>query len=364
MNNEVSIQAMGREKYLDVAKAIALFFVILGHLVTFRGTAYTWIFSFHMMLFFFISGCQFNADKYKNYSLSEFLDKKVKSLLIPFLIAVLVGWILCLIVPDWHAGLKDPTDSLLYFAQPGNFLVGQIWFLLGLFWAEIFFFYLYKKIFCKVSIRTVIFITVLISIVGFYISRFKVPVFTRMPWKLDSSITALVFYTIGYYLKKSEVFSKLFRNKFISAALMVISGILGFYICKYKNGYVNICDCQYGNYFAFYTAAFCGIIFILLLSKFLSGVKILQYYGRNTLWMFIFHIFLLSFFVIQLNTITQRQYIRSGNLPFSYCLVIAILAYLILGLIPVIMSFCKQKFSNYKTNVKYISKIENQAIKF
>ena len=168
--------------------------------------------------------------------------------------------------------------------------------------------------------------------------------YSRLPWKLDSTVTSLVFYTAGFYMKEAGIINKLFKHKIISAVLMISSGIFGFYVAKYKNGYVNICDVQYSNYFYFYIAAFCGIAFILLLSKFLSEIKILQYYGGNTLWMFALHSLFLSLFIYLLTVITQKQYVRSYNIPFTYCFIIAILVYLVLGLIPPVIKFCKAKF--------------------
>ena len=110
---------------------------------------------------------------------------------------------------------------------------------------------------------------------------------------------------------------------------------------------MNICDCQFGNYFYFYISAFCDIAFILLLSGFLSKSRVLQYYGRNTLWMFILHIFLLSLSVSVLNAVTKTQYVRSANIPFAYCLVLAVLTYLVLGLVPIIINFCKVRFAGH-----------------
>lgn len=334
-----------RENYLDVAKGITLFLVVLGHLVSFRGTAYTWIFSFHMMLFFFVSGYEFNAKKYGDYRFSAYLDKKVKSLLIPFAAAAAIGLVLSYIIPGWRIADMNITYTLLYLAQPATLHVGQIWFLLGLFWAEIFFFYLYKKLFSKVSIPTVIFVLILISVIGFNINKVTFMQYARLPWKLDSAVTALVFYTVGFYTKETGILNKLFSRKLLSAVVMLLTGFLGFYIAKYKNGYVNICDCQFGNYFYFYISAFCGIVFILLLSRFLSKSRVLQYYGRNTLWMFILHIFLLSLSVSVLNAVTKTQYVRSANIPFAYCLVLAVLTYLALGLVPFIIKFCKARLA-------------------
>ncbi len=64
-----------RIEWIDVLKGIGIILVILGHThVLFR----TYIFSFHMPLFFFISGYLFTIDRYKNFA--EFACKKVKSI--------------------------------------------------------------------------------------------------------------------------------------------------------------------------------------------------------------------------------------------------------------------------------------------
>lgn len=331
---------MCRNNYLDVAKGIALFLVVLGHLVRARGTVFTWIFSFHMMLFFFISGYVFDSDKYVRYDFWKYFEKKVNNILIPFAIICTIGWISCFVVPAFRGEGNHITDLLLYYAQPENLHVGQSWFLICLFWTEISFFILYKNVFCKVNFSTVFFITILISIIGFNMNKVTLLNYNRIPWKLDSAITALVFYIAGYYVKKIDIFNILFRYKILSAVLMVIFGAYGFYVSVYKNGYVNICDCQYGDYFYFYLAAFCGIAFILILSKFCENITVLQYYGRNTLWMFSIHSFLLYFSVYVLNLLTHKQYAMMQNIPVIYCFIMAMLIYLVLGFVPSVVNLC------------------------
>lgn len=60
---------MKRNRCIDTIKAVGIFLVILGH----HQTVFTqWIFSFHMPLFFFLSGIF-----HKNYSSYKvFFEKK------------------------------------------------------------------------------------------------------------------------------------------------------------------------------------------------------------------------------------------------------------------------------------------------
>ena len=74
---------------LDFFKGLAILFVVCGHVIQFNGVgdpngnpAYTWIYSFHMPLFFFISGYLIS---FTGRELSvESVAKKIKALLVPF----------------------------------------------------------------------------------------------------------------------------------------------------------------------------------------------------------------------------------------------------------------------------------------
>ena len=71
-----------RLDYLDVAKGIGILLVILGHCQLGRiGRAHSLIYSFHMPLFFFLSGFV-----YKDYEIKIFLKKKIRGLLLPVIV--------------------------------------------------------------------------------------------------------------------------------------------------------------------------------------------------------------------------------------------------------------------------------------
>ena len=78
-----------RLEYIDIAKGIGLILVVFGHLFSYNGELSIIIFSFHMPLFFFISGYCFCPHKYNDFE--SFLVKKVKHLVIPYLIFSIVN---------------------------------------------------------------------------------------------------------------------------------------------------------------------------------------------------------------------------------------------------------------------------------
>ena len=69
---------MERDKRIDVLRAWGIFLVIAGH----SGSPFSgFIYTFHMPLFFFITGyLRYNG---KVYSWRSFIAKKIKSVLVP-----------------------------------------------------------------------------------------------------------------------------------------------------------------------------------------------------------------------------------------------------------------------------------------
>lgn len=82
-----------RLTYIDIARAIGILFVVLGHINQFyrdsQGIEYSqiliFIYAFHMPLFFILSGILFSEKTFRNLSFFDFLIKKVKGLVVPYL---------------------------------------------------------------------------------------------------------------------------------------------------------------------------------------------------------------------------------------------------------------------------------------
>ena len=79
-----------RSHYLDILKGIGIVFVVFGH-VTHIGWLRTYIWGFHMPLFFFVSGVLFERERYGNFI--SFVKRRFKSLVIPYFLFSLIGLI-------------------------------------------------------------------------------------------------------------------------------------------------------------------------------------------------------------------------------------------------------------------------------
>ena len=138
---------MKRNYAIDVARGISLFFVILGHLVVDSTTIFNWIFSFHMPIFFILSGMCFNSEKYNSFL--EFVKEKFKKRIIPYIVFTIFATFMCFIIPAWKEPIREANalsilEEIFYYGQPEALRMGAIWFLVALFFSEIILFLLNK----------------------------------------------------------------------------------------------------------------------------------------------------------------------------------------------------------------------------
>lgn len=67
-----------RIKWIDYAKALGIVLVVLGHTGE-KVPLITWLYTFHMPLFFFLSGLTFSTTR------KDFISHKITTLLLPYL---------------------------------------------------------------------------------------------------------------------------------------------------------------------------------------------------------------------------------------------------------------------------------------
>lgn len=127
---------MNRLIFLDIAKAICIILVVIGHYIP-QDSPDWWkeinkiIYSFHMPLFLFASGVAYMISKKRDYY--DFIIKKVKRLMIPYF-TVSIFVIGTKLLADSILTVDNPkqVDSLLrmfYYPEAGYFL----WFIWVLF---------------------------------------------------------------------------------------------------------------------------------------------------------------------------------------------------------------------------------------
>jgi fucose 4-O-acetylase-like acetyltransferase len=135
MNNKLSDTT--RLQYIDIAKGILIFLVVIGHVLT--GSNFVTkamirvINSFHMPAFFVISGLLVNEAKLRAQSFASFVKKRAIRLLVPYLVFELIGAAWQMIILG--ASTFDIADTMGRILS-AHCYVGADWFLIALFFAE------------------------------------------------------------------------------------------------------------------------------------------------------------------------------------------------------------------------------------
>ncbi len=150
-----------RLKWIDASKGIGTILVVYGHVM--RGLnsssidmdrnlfqlADRAVYSFHMPLFFFLSGLFFSSSLSKR-GLNSFIKEKISTLAYPYLIWSLIQVSVEVILSKYTNGHANPSDLLWCLVLPK----AQFWFLYALLFICIlnaFIFHLCKKIAIHIS---------------------------------------------------------------------------------------------------------------------------------------------------------------------------------------------------------------------
>ena len=308
-----------RIKWIDIAKGIGLYLVILGHLVKYGSPVFNWIFSFHMPLFFLVSGITFSYSG--NYFFS--IKKTLKNLVIPYFAIVIFGIIISLLVPTWAPlSLKRSLLEVFYYVQPESLHVGQIWFLFALAMVQIIFISI-REIKIK-NIKVEFVVIILISIGALFLKYFETKFhLPNLPFKLDTVFMAILFFYIGFIIKEKNLAERLNHvgNKYLRAFIIAIALLLNIYFGPILNSTINMAANNYNHAIFFFISSFSGIFAILLLSTLIKENKYIEFYGKNSLSIFSIHSVFLYLFSYCLGLVFAIHFSIMNNIPLLYCFI-------------------------------------------
>jgi fucose 4-O-acetylase-like acetyltransferase len=141
-----------RVAYIDLAKGIGMVLVLCGHLqngIVFSFSPYLqdfcrWIFSFHMPMFFIISGMLFAA-KGEIPEMKVFFKKRFSSIMIPYYLFSVIYFLIIIygVFVSRSMGISDMFVQLWYAVC--HYGINVLWFLPALFFAEMIFAFIMKK---------------------------------------------------------------------------------------------------------------------------------------------------------------------------------------------------------------------------
>lgn len=304
---------VGKERiqYIDVARFYAMAMVFYGHFIErvmmlndpTSAVLYKFIYSFHMLLFFVLSGF-ISRDSDLEFGVGKFFKHRFLSRLLPFIFFTIVFMVLAAIFPGDFYHLKLPSvegyiGGLVLTVLGIPMFCVPSWFLLMLFSVEVVHYVAFRflksdsKIFKYDS-------KILIAIVAFYIIGYVINLrgdflnFTKQRMFnvlfIHEAITMYAFYLLGAYLRRRKFFMEKVSFKIlipgvISAFLIVM------FTFKLNNGPFNfnlynsvvIIFAAHGDIFLFPLTAIAGSLFVFFLGKITPAQKTIVWMGQNTL---------------------------------------------------------------------------------
>lgn len=280
---------MKRSKAIDIAKFICLVLMVLCHIPnTFISF---WVCSFHMPLFFFVSGLYFNPDRFG-------WKKGFRTLLVPYLIFNIFVMFLNAIIniisshgvrlqdmlTDFFLGMLCGSSSInAFFPMP----IGPSWFLLAFFIVKISACYILRcnKWLQAVCVLIPFFIVVLLrKEISWYL------------WSVNCAALSSVFFYIAYHLKPQI-------NSFLnSRRLIYFIPLLAIISClAYFNQTVNIWNGSYGkNPLMFVLLGVDGTLLVLSISKYIHFISeaILFTYRVGAIFILCMNMWLLEYLML------------------------------------------------------------------
>ena len=259
---------LDRERYVDVAKGIAMLLVVRIHTEIFGDLHFPYP-VIAVPLFFFLSGFYDKTER----PIKQWIKKD-------FCILVGTSFIWSVINFLWVSFLHIiRTKSIADIELPVNWDApivggGASWFLLALFWTKVF-----AHFFSKIRVNDTLKILFLV-IIGTVITQYNLPL------KIDEGVSALAFYYIGKMVHPSMEKMLSYKSLVLGGGICLMLMSCSWFPCAIINlikGFPMMC---YPLYLAMTLISFVTILWIC---KKIENWEWLSKYGQQTLGILVLH---------------------------------------------------------------------------
>jgi acyltransferase len=281
-----------RDARIDAAKGVAIALVVLGHAKGIPGEFTILVYSFHVPLFFLLSG--WLSHRRNAQTAAQTLSTLGRTLLLPYVFFFFVAygyWLLTRQIGEkalrWgQLPWWDPLGGLLTGIGPQLYVHPALWFLPALFATALAYFFLAKKL--QPSSIAVLALPVAMSWIALFPAMGL-----RLPFALDVLPVALFFYACGAWAGRTLALPRSVPAGCVLAAMLLIPWLW----LAWSNGRVDINQLRFGaSAWKFVLAGLLGTSIVLLISPLAARSAVLRWMGRNTLLILCTHI--LIFFLL------------------------------------------------------------------
>lgn len=228
-------------------------------------------------------------------SFGSFIKSKFVRIMVPYFI-----WAFLFLIPfALFGGTVADSFNLStrsnYFEIVGNVLYGigkdhrlqqnsALWFLPALFVMYAFYFGLIRFVEKANSNKARIGLLVVLALIGNLSNTYLI---TDLPWGINTVLVAGVYFYVGYLLREHDLIQKIVKfrlRRLLYCVLLALGLLAGSY-----NKALGFMDYTIGNVWLAYTSGICFSVLILCAVYSIGKCDGLEYIGRNTLPIMIFH---------------------------------------------------------------------------
>jgi fucose 4-O-acetylase-like acetyltransferase len=287
-----------RIEYIDIARGLGILLVVMGHndFAVISPLAYKVIYSFHMPLFFFLSGYFINP----TVEFWTFFKKRFNSLLKPYFFTLFLIYFVS--ISFGRIGFQTAIQRIVKSLYGTGYYIDwvQLWFLPHLFAVSLYAYFFYAVV-SKIDSRLLRWAVLLLTlgVASLFLTTFypyPLSVFGRQfelfgrPYSLDLVLLSGFFVILGSetrYITSEDLFGNPFFLLITGAALIALNLIfparIDFNTRLYESFAINTLE------------AVTGILFVLALSRQVELrsarlASLFKYFGRISLILLIFHV--------------------------------------------------------------------------
>ncbi|MCB7319560.1 acyltransferase family protein [Lacrimispora sp. 210928-DFI.3.58] len=292
------MDSLKHENWINVCRGIGILIVMLGH----SGPS-PWlnkaIDSFHMPLFFILSGYLFKVNQ--SLGTRECIYKNWKRYIVPYFGYVSIN-LMIQMVRLWIGKEEQLLKSFFVYVGGGVYSRGSmlcmpncspLWYLTCIFCAVVMLNAITQKLREKAYIAVIGF-----SVVTAVLSFAEAP---KLPWNIDTAMAGVTFMYMGILLKKYSLISRYNNVKYVkkiglSLLLLIIWGLAAF---LNPIAAVSFNNNRYGNYFLMLIAAAAASFLLIAvcrevcnrfenMGKLKPFFKLIALFGTNTIFIMAF----------------------------------------------------------------------------
>lgn len=187
--------------WVDALKFVAIFWIYLGHFGDNGGALFPFVFTFHVQLFFFISGL-FHTGCKNFKELPQAIIKNFRRIMVPYFVFSLISLVLFTLYNKWNASEVYYNSLKIFFGIRNDIFAASLWFLPCLFSMVV----IYSLITLLIKNKTLIYIVC--AIFTFVCIDQQTISHPSVFWNIDSAFGYIFYYATGVF------FAKFIINKF------------------------------------------------------------------------------------------------------------------------------------------------------